>query len=789
MKDSTPSPRAIKFGPFEVDLRSEELYKDGIKVKLQEQPFRILVMLLERAGEVVTREELRQALWSSDTFVDFDHGLNTGIKKIREALGDLAEDPRFVETLPRHGYRFVAPVRIQPVTAESGSLASPGSDKGEGGSRRRVAKRFFFVALAAALAGIWIGLRMQGARVPKLDFQQRDWVLISDFQNRTGESVFDGTLEYALERELSNSRFVNVVPRERVNDALLMMKKPRNTPLTASIGREVCLRDGGIRALLTGRVEKLDITYLLSVGLVNPASGVTVVSLSEEASGQREVPAALRRLSNRVREKLGEELPHIASGPHALEKATTPSLRALQYYSQGMVLLNEQEWREATAMLDLAVREDPQFASAHIYLAHCYSNEGREDLAAPHYQKAFELADTTTDRERYFILGSYYGRYKQDPEKEVQSYEILVRLYPDHYWGVNNLVSTYHRLNMPNRAVIYAVRHALMRPNDPMANYSAATALLNESDQPAEARAYALRARTLLTLELSERNPHITSWILLFPATDYWQQGQPEEANKDLGQVVQFASSLSAKTRDACLEEVGFSYITLGRLRKAEDLLKSLQDPDEQNFGLALLALARDDQASLRKYCGRLGGGGVLLETSLPPIFMARVGLLSEAQHGITVRVRSAEWKEDPYTRPFVKVMKGELALARGETTQAIRLLQEGLQPISRSGTFTYFLGTETLARAWEGKGDRGKAVAVLEQASAERPRGSIVNGFAWMRVQQRLAQLYRKVGRDQDAERIESELRRLLAGSDPDFLMLVQLEPSPGKAPAAVSR
>jgi DNA-binding winged helix-turn-helix (wHTH) protein len=102
--------RLIRFGTFEVDLRTGELHKKGLKIKLQEQPFQILATLLEHAGDVVTRDELRRRLWPEDTFVDFDQGLNKAINKIREALGDSAENPRFVETLPKRGYRFIAPL-------------------------------------------------------------------------------------------------------------------------------------------------------------------------------------------------------------------------------------------------------------------------------------------------------------------------------------------------------------------------------------------------------------------------------------------------------------------------------------------------------------------------------------------------------------------------------------------------------------------------------------------------------------------------------------------------------
>ena len=106
--------RLARFGVFELDLSAGELRKNGVKLRLQGQPFQVLALLLERAGEVVTREELQQKLWPSDTFVDFDHSLNTAINKVREALGDSASSPRYVETLARRGYRFIAPVQAPP---------------------------------------------------------------------------------------------------------------------------------------------------------------------------------------------------------------------------------------------------------------------------------------------------------------------------------------------------------------------------------------------------------------------------------------------------------------------------------------------------------------------------------------------------------------------------------------------------------------------------------------------------------------------------------------------------
>ncbi len=114
MSEAPQAGKRIRFGPYEADLTAGELRKNGRLIRLQEQPFQVLAALLDRPGEVVTREELRERLWAGDTFVDFDQGLNTAINKLREALGDSVANPRFVETLPKRGYRFLSPIDAEP---------------------------------------------------------------------------------------------------------------------------------------------------------------------------------------------------------------------------------------------------------------------------------------------------------------------------------------------------------------------------------------------------------------------------------------------------------------------------------------------------------------------------------------------------------------------------------------------------------------------------------------------------------------------------------------------------
>jgi DNA-binding winged helix-turn-helix (wHTH) protein len=139
MPSSNHEAKLIRFGVFEVDLSAGELRKNGARVRLQEQPFQLLVALLQRQGRVVTRDELRAGIWPADTFVDFDHSLNTAVNKIRESLGDSASSPRFVETLARRGYRFIAPVDFGAATAPSFASSQQPED-GAGRDQKKVSE-------------------------------------------------------------------------------------------------------------------------------------------------------------------------------------------------------------------------------------------------------------------------------------------------------------------------------------------------------------------------------------------------------------------------------------------------------------------------------------------------------------------------------------------------------------------------------------------------------------------------------------------------------------------------
>ena len=151
----TPAAGVVRFGLFDFDPKAGQLNRKGVRVRLPQQPLQVLRVLVERPGEIVTREELQRLLWSSDVFVDFDHGLNKSIQKLREALGDSADSPRFIETIPRTGYRFIAPVvgeTAPPVLAPREETPSATVVEAQGGQRSatRMGSKWTWYALAAS---------------------------------------------------------------------------------------------------------------------------------------------------------------------------------------------------------------------------------------------------------------------------------------------------------------------------------------------------------------------------------------------------------------------------------------------------------------------------------------------------------------------------------------------------------------------------------------------------------------------------------------------------------------
>ena len=414
----------LRFGTFEVDVRSGELRKQGVRVKLQEQPFHVLTVLLQRPGEVVTREELRNQNWPADTFVDFDNSLNTAINKLREALGDSADNPRFIETLPRRGYRFIAPVSSKDQKEQAISNAR---------WKLVVPMAIVVVAAVAVTAGsIW---RVRQAR----RLTERDTIVLADFANSTADRVFDDTLKQGLRVQLEQSPFLNVLSDQKVGDVLQMMKLSKDDLLTQDVTREVCRRAGS-KAFLIGTISSLGTHYVIGLNALNCQTGDGLASEQVEADSREHVLKALGESATRMRKKLGESLATIQKYD-APVGATTPSLEALKAYSLGMKTFFAKGVTASLPFFQRAVELDPHFAMAHARVAMVYWNLNENAFAAEDMQRAYDLREKVTEWERLYIEAHYYDHGTGDLERAAQVYELWQQTYPRDWVPYNNLAT------------------------------------------------------------------------------------------------------------------------------------------------------------------------------------------------------------------------------------------------------------------------------------------------------------------------------------------------------------
>jgi DNA-binding winged helix-turn-helix (wHTH) protein/tetratricopeptide (TPR) repeat protein len=401
-----------------VDVRAGELRKQGVRIKLQEQPFQVLTVLLQRPGEVVTREELRNQNWPADTFVDFDNSLNTAINKLREALGDSADNPRFIETLPRRGYRFIAPVTVVDGTARE---TATGVSAARRPSSRKITVTVAVVMLAAGIAG---GLLWRARQARQLT--EKDTIVLGDFANSTGDAVFDETLREGLSVELEQSPFLSLVSEEGIRETLRMMERPANTRLTPEITREVCQRTSSAAAL-DGSIALIGTRYALILRAVNCVNGDLLASTEAQANDKSHVLDALGKVASEMRRKLGESLSTLQKYNTPLEQATTPSLEALQAYTLGG---KSGDFPTAIPFFQRAIQLDPDFAMAYDQLGGAYQSIGETTMGAENTRRAFELRGRVSELEKLAIEGDYYRTVTGNLLNASRSYALGEQIYP-----------------------------------------------------------------------------------------------------------------------------------------------------------------------------------------------------------------------------------------------------------------------------------------------------------------------------------------------------------------------
>ncbi len=439
----------------------------------------------------------------------------------------------------------------------------------------------------------------------------KDTIVLADFTNATGDSVFDGTLRQGLAVQLEQSPFLSIVSDQRIQQTLQLMGQPADAKLTPEIARDLCQRAGS-KAYMSGSIASLGSQYVLGLRAVNCLTGDTLAEEQERATGKEQVLSAMDKAAPKLREKLGESLSTVQRLDTPLEQATTPLLEALQAYSLGrQTLTGKGNSAAAVPFFQRAIRLDPNFAMAYEALGTSYSNLGARSLASENTRKAYELRERVSELEKFHIESHYYQFAIGDLEKARQAYELWAQTYPRDPVPPQSLGITYKNLGQYDKALAEA--HETLRL-DPAYVLGYASLLsnyfyLNRMD---EARATAEEARAK---KLDSPYLRFNLYLLAFLQNDVagmaqqvaWSAGKPGVENMllaneadtaaysgRLGKAREFSRRAVASAERAEEKETAAGYEADAALREA---LAGNADETRQQAAAALgLSTGRDVQ-------------------------------------------------------------------------------------------------------------------------------------------------------------------------------------------------
>lgn len=628
VKEAVQSPYLARFESFEVNLRSGQLCKNGERIRLPEQSFQILAMLLESADGVVVRQDIQKRLWPDDTVVEFENSISAAIKRLRVALGDSADQPRYIETLARRGYRWKVPVAwIEhpasamraaavpiPVPGPDPSTSTPINERVSQDRSEIISGRRWLAAVAGGMvlaAGIATLTHLMIHRTPKLTSE--DSIVVADFSNTTGDPVFNGTLRQGIVSEVEQSPYLNILSDEQIAGTLRLMGQAPGKWLTHDLARQVCQRTGGV-AVLDGFIAQIGSQYSLVLNALDCSTGALLGSAQATASDKNHVLRALTEVSSSIRNKLGESLASIQKFNTPLEEVTTPSLEALQAYTLGWQANLNGDESAAVGSFQRAISLDPNFAMAYAALGTAYGGIGESQLAVENMRKAYDQRDRVSEREKFYISSHYEENVTGHVEKAVQIYELWALTYPRDVVPVGRLGFYYTGVGQYQKSLAAGRRALELAPNRglPYELLVSSYLYLDRLDEAVDALQQA-KARGIDSQPL-----HEAGYALSFLRGDTegmareqgWAAGRPgiEDLFLDLGsdsaayagQLVQ-ANAMTARAvamaRQAGKKETATTYLAEAAIREA--LVGNLAEARKRASAALQASNGRDTEAGL----------------------------------------------------------------------------------------------------------------------------------------------------------------------------------------------
>jgi serine/threonine protein kinase/tetratricopeptide (TPR) repeat protein len=540
--------------------------------------------------------------------IKFESG-ETGVSPVQSNVGPgTAHEPAQTQAALLNSSR--TRVSAHQISIEQGGTTTPSHP-----ARAKVRK---FVPVAAAvlvvaLVGILYVARSHSARLT-----EKDSILLADFVNTTGDSVFDGTLKQALAVQLEQSPYLNVTPESRIREALKFMGRSQDERLTKDVAHEICLREG-IKAMLSGSISSLGSHYVIDLNATNVQTGDSLAREQAEAESKEAVLKTLDQVASNLRGKLGESVTSIQKFATPLEQATTSSLEALQAFSMGQAAHQKLDDDGAIPNLKRAIELDPNFAMAYATLGVVYSNLTQGTLSDENLRRAFDLKDRASERERLYITAHYYDELLRDADKTVEIYQQWINTYPRDDVAIDNLALRYESLGQYDKALAAASEASRLDPKDGFAyqNLAAAYMGLNRFDEAkavldkAESQGLTLTAGQFIRFQLAfihhdsagmeravdrARDDTVKVVTLMFKMQSEYFERKSQKAKQTLSQAIDLSNRSGLKEFAASLVLLGAQFdAELGNetsVRPAVAKALSMAKDRDTRWGAALI-LAR----------------------------------------------------------------------------------------------------------------------------------------------------------------------------------------------------
>ena len=609
-------------------------------------------------------------------------------------------------------------------------------------SRRVLAASAVLVLLL--LGGTYIvGRRAVPAAPPKHDPVP---VLIADFDNRSGEPVFEGTVEQTLALALEGAPYISVFRTRDARRIAAQLAPGTGDRITEDVGQLIARREG-LKILLAGAIEKRPAGYRLTLRATDPATGKSIAAASQDFKDQGEVLKAIASMASKVREALGESKTEMARLAEA-ETFTAGSLDAMSAYARGQELSRANRIPEALEAYQKAVTLDPKFGRAYAGMGSIYSNYFKQpEKAEANYQTAMKFLDRMTDREKYRTLGTYYLNVVRNYEKAVENYETLVRLYPADDVGHGNLALAYLLVGNLPRAVAEERLALTIYPRNSLQRYNYAMYSMYAGDFPTAAA----EASRLL-----KENPSFEVPLLPLALSRLAQGDEPgsRDAYAQLGSRGQQGASLATLGRADLQMYFGHNREAVTVLREgiaADRKYGDLPAVGHKDAALAEAYLALGD----RRRAVEAATEAVKLSRRESTLFpAARVLLRSEQEDAAKKISADLENMLQRHTTAYARLISGEIASEHGRTGEAIEALRDGQK--RQDSWFSRFL----LGKAYVEAGHFVEAIAELELCV--KRRGETTDVFFYdMPTLRYLPPVYYWIGRAQEGLHVAAEARK----------------------------